>query len=182
MNQTEMVEAVEKMRTYVAFAEQEIAKRKIQCELMQDELYTSRRLMTSLQHKLRETEAKVVRQQQLKRVSEFKMQKIESVREEVCMVIGGASVGESRNSTVCQRKGGCCGIERLYFISEWRLRRSSDEVYVIPYDCLQTFSCRKRLDRMASTAPPCQSVSPVLLQIVRKQSVLSCSMPSPNNV
>ena len=37
MNQKEMAVAVEKMETYVARAEQGIATRKKQCELMQDE-------------------------------------------------------------------------------------------------------------------------------------------------
>jgi hypothetical protein len=43
MNQTEMAVAVEKMETYVALAEQGIATRKKQCELMQDEFKRSRR-------------------------------------------------------------------------------------------------------------------------------------------
>ena len=43
MNQTEMAVAVEKMETYVALAEQGIATRKKQCELMQDEFNRSRR-------------------------------------------------------------------------------------------------------------------------------------------
>ena len=49
MNETEMAIAVEKMQTYVALAEDEIANRKKQCELMHKELLTSRRLMESLQ-------------------------------------------------------------------------------------------------------------------------------------
>jgi hypothetical protein len=66
MNETEMAIAVEKMQTYVALAEDEIANRKKQCELMHKELLTSRRLMESLQQKLRETEAKLVLQKELK--------------------------------------------------------------------------------------------------------------------
>ncbi len=49
MNETEMGIAVEKMQTYVALAEDEIAYRKKQCELMHKDLLTSRRLMESLQ-------------------------------------------------------------------------------------------------------------------------------------
>ena len=40
MNQTETVAAVNKIQANVALAEQEIAKRKIQCQLLQDELDT----------------------------------------------------------------------------------------------------------------------------------------------
>ena len=81
---------MEKMRTYVALAEQEIAMRKKQFELMQDELSRARGEMRSLQDKLRYTEAIVVRQRELKRVSVFNMPKIESGgKMEVCMVIGG---------------------------------------------------------------------------------------------
>jgi hypothetical protein len=51
--------------------------------------------MESQQHKLRETEAIVVRQQQVKRVSQFKMQKIESGgTTEFSMAIAESSVGE----------------------------------------------------------------------------------------
>ena len=104
MNQKEMDVAVEKMRTYVALAEQEIAKRKKQFELMQDELSRARGEMRSLQDKLRYTEAIVVRERELKRVSVFNMPKIESGgKMEVCMVIGGD----------CHR-GGCIEKERLY--------------------------------------------------------------------
>ena len=104
MNQKEMAVAVEKMQTYVALAEQEIAMRKKQFVLMQDELSRARLEMRSLQDKLRDTEAIVVRQRELKRVSVFQMPKIESGgKMEVCMVIGGD----------CQR-GGCCDKERLY--------------------------------------------------------------------
>ncbi len=49
MNQKEMAVAVEKMQTYVALAEQEIAMRTKQFELMQDELSRARREMGSLQ-------------------------------------------------------------------------------------------------------------------------------------
>ena len=104
MNQKEMAVAVEKMQTYVALAEQEIAMRKKQCVLMQDELSRARLEMGSLQENLRDTEAIVVRQRDLKRVSIFKMPKIESGgKMGVCMVIGGDS-----------HRGGCCDEERLY--------------------------------------------------------------------
>ena len=114
MNETEMAIAVEKMQTYVALAEDEIANCKKQCELMHKDLLTSRRLMESLQQKLRETEAKLVLQKELKRVSQFKMPKIESGGIlEVCMVRREAPEDESANSTACHREG-CCGMERLY--------------------------------------------------------------------
>jgi hypothetical protein len=114
MNQTEMAIAVEKMQTYVVLAEKEIANRKKQCELMKKELLTSLRSMESLQHKLRETEAIVVRQKELKRVSQFKIPKTESGGIlEVCMVISEAPEGDSVKSTACHRKG-CSRIERLY--------------------------------------------------------------------
>ncbi len=52
MNQTDTFGVVDKMRAYVVLAEKEIEKRKIQCQLLEDELETSRRLMQSLQNKL----------------------------------------------------------------------------------------------------------------------------------
>jgi hypothetical protein len=137
MNETEMAIAVEKMQTYVALAEDEIANRKKQCELMHKDLLTSRRLMESLQQKLRETEAKLVLQKELKRVSQFKMPKTESGGIlEVCMVRRKAPEGESAKSTACHREG-CCGIERLYLAN-------GVTSSVIFYDCLQMYFCRKQ--------------------------------------
>ena len=57
MNQTAMDVAMTNMRSYVALADEEIAERKTQCQKLQDELDSSRRLMDSLQQKLREAEA-----------------------------------------------------------------------------------------------------------------------------
>jgi predicted RNase H-like nuclease (RuvC/YqgF family) len=78
MNQTEMAAAVKKMQTYVALAEQEISARNVECQLLQDELAMARRLRESLEEKLRETEETLCRQQSLRRVSQFMLEKIES--------------------------------------------------------------------------------------------------------
>ena len=40
MNETDMVGVVDKMQAYVVLAEKEIAKRKMQCQLLEDELNT----------------------------------------------------------------------------------------------------------------------------------------------
>ena len=116
MNQTGMDVALTKMRAYVALAEEEIAERKTQCQKLQDELDSSRRLMDSLQQKLQEAEATVNRQQYVERVSQFKMEKIESGGTiQLSMAIGNSSVGVGggMDSQLCQRKG-CCRLERLY--------------------------------------------------------------------
>jgi predicted RNase H-like nuclease (RuvC/YqgF family) len=116
MNQTAIDLAMKNMRSYVALAEEEIAERKTQCQKLQDELDSSRRLMESLQQKLREAEAIVKRQQNEKRVSQFKMDKIESGGTiQLSMAIGDSSVvvGGGMKSQHCERKG-CCGLERLY--------------------------------------------------------------------
>ena len=106
-----------KMRAYVALAEEEIAERKTQCLKLQDELESSRRLMESLEQQLREAKATVKRQQELKRVSQFKMDKIKSggTIQLSIGVIGDSSaeVGKGTEREVCQRKG-CCRLERLY--------------------------------------------------------------------
>ena len=114
MNQTDTLGVVDKMRAYVVLAEKEIEKRKIQCKLLEDELESSQRLMQSLQNKLREAEAAVIQQQKVKRVSQFKMQKIESGgRIQVPMATGQSPFGEGMNRRPCQVEG-CCRLERLY--------------------------------------------------------------------
>jgi hypothetical protein len=114
MNETDMVAVVDKMQAYVELAETEIAKRKMQCKLLEDELHTSRRLLQSVQKKLRETEAIVCRQQSVKRVSQFKMQKIESGgRLLVRMATEEAPYVEGSQRIACQRKG-CYRLDRLY--------------------------------------------------------------------
>ena len=114
MNETDMVGVVDKMQAYVVLAEKEIAKRKMQCQLLEDELDTSRRLLQSVQNKLRDTEAKVIRQQAVKRVSQFKMQKIESGgRILLRLETDEAPFVEGTQRIACHRKG-CCRFERLY--------------------------------------------------------------------
>ena len=116
MNQTAMDVTMTNMRSYVALVEEEIAERKTQCQKLQDELDSSGRLMDSLQQKLRAAEAIVKRQQYEKRVSQFKMDKIESGGTiQLSMAIGDSSVvvGGCMESQLCQRKG-CCRLERLY--------------------------------------------------------------------
>ena len=111
MNETDMVGVVDKMQAYVVLAEKEIAKRKMQCQLLEDELDTSRRLLQSVQNKLRDTEAKVIRQQAVKRVSQFKMQKIESGgRILVRMATEEAPYVEGTQRISCHRKG-CCRLD-----------------------------------------------------------------------
>ncbi len=115
MNQTEMVEAVKKMQTYVALAEQEIATRKKECQFLQDELCTSRWLQESLEETLREkTEETLCRHRLLKRVFQFKLEKMESGGTiQVCMAIGEPCLRESALTVACQGKG-CYRIGRLY--------------------------------------------------------------------
>ncbi len=67
-----------KMKNYVELADRDIATEKEQNEALQDELVRARRLIESLQSKLDESEAQLVRQQQMKWVSEFEMEKLES--------------------------------------------------------------------------------------------------------
>jgi hypothetical protein len=52
MNETDIVGVVDKMQAYVVLAEKETAKRKMQCQLLEDELNSSRRLLQSVQNKL----------------------------------------------------------------------------------------------------------------------------------
>jgi hypothetical protein len=114
MNQTEMAAAVKKMQTYVSLAEREISARNLECQLLQEELSTSRWLRMALEAKLRETEENLCRQQCLHRVSQFKLEKIESGGTiQVWMATEEAYSPENTQAIVCQGKG-CCRIERLY--------------------------------------------------------------------
>jgi protein required for attachment to host cells len=111
MNQTEMVGAVGKMQLYVALAEKEISRRKMESQSLRDELERSQRLMQSLQEKLRQAEEYVVRQQSVKRISQFKMpKKVSGGTIKVCMLIAEPSQCELTNRIGCQRKG-CCMLE-----------------------------------------------------------------------
>jgi hypothetical protein len=111
MNQTELEVALTKMRAYVALAEEEIAIRKTQCVKLQDELESSGLLMKSLQQKLLETKAKLKREQDVKRVSQFKIEKREAGGTiQLSMAIADSSVEAGEG---CQRKG-CCRLEHLY--------------------------------------------------------------------
>ncbi len=113
MNQIEMEGAVEKMQLYVALAEKEISRRKMESVSLREELERSQRLMQSLQEKLRHAEENVVRQQSVKRVSQFKMHKIVSGGTiKVCMAIAEPAQCELTNRIGCQRKG-CCMLQQL---------------------------------------------------------------------
>ena len=69
---------LEKTQNYVELGERDIGTQKGRNEVLQEELARSRRLIESLQSKLEESEATVVRQQRMTRVSQFEMQNIES--------------------------------------------------------------------------------------------------------
>ena len=66
------------MQNYVELSERDIATQKVHIEVLQAELARSRRLIESLQSKLEESEATLLNQQQMKRVSQFEMPHIES--------------------------------------------------------------------------------------------------------
>ena len=114
MNQKEMEGAVEKMQLYVALAEKEISRRKKESVYLREELERSQRLMQSLQEKLRQSEEYVIRQQSVRRVSQFKVHKnVSGGTIKVCMAIAEPAQCELTNRKGCQRKG-CCMLQRLY--------------------------------------------------------------------
>jgi hypothetical protein len=115
MNQTEMAAAVKKMQTYVPLAEQEISARNVECQMLQDELSTSRRLGKSLEEKLRETEETLCRQQSLHRVFQFNLKKkiASGGTIQVWMATEEPFSPANTQALACQGKG-CCRIERLY--------------------------------------------------------------------
>ena len=78
MNQKGTVGVVGKMQAYVTLAEREIATRKDESQSLQEELQRSQKLIESLHDKLRETEVKLFRLEQMERVSQFKIQHLES--------------------------------------------------------------------------------------------------------
>ncbi len=96
--------ALTRMRAYVALAEDEIAIRKAQCLKLQDELTSSGLLLESLQVKLLEAEATLKREQDVKRVSQFKIEKRESGGSvQLSMAIADSPVvfGEGIESQLC---------------------------------------------------------------------------------
>jgi hypothetical protein len=104
----------EKMKAYVALAEQEIAQRKIESQALREELSRSRALSQSLHVKLMQAEAMLALQQQAARVSQFKMQQIESGGTiDVCMAHVEACLCDLTNRVSC-RSEGCVRLERLY--------------------------------------------------------------------
>ena len=104
----------EKMQAYVALAEQEIATRKNESQALREELSRSRELSESLHVKLLQAEALLARQQQVARVSQFKMHRIESGGTiELCIGHVQASICHRTNREAC-RSEGCRSFERLY--------------------------------------------------------------------
>ena len=68
----------ENIHIYVGLAEREIATRKLHSEVLQGEVARSRHEIDALQLRLQEYETTVIRPQEVKRVSEFEMDKTES--------------------------------------------------------------------------------------------------------
>ena len=104
----------DEMQDYVVMAERKIARQKAENEVLHDELASSESVIEGLQLKLQKSEATILRQQQMKRVSEFGMEKIESggtVR--VIMQKEPSSEDETSCRRACER-GGCCKIELMY--------------------------------------------------------------------
>ena len=102
----------ETMQAYVALAEQEIATRKNESQALREELSRSRELSESLHVKLLQAEALLARQQQVARVSQFKMHRIESGGTiELCIGHVQASICHRTNREAC-RSEGCRSFER----------------------------------------------------------------------
>ena len=104
----------DEMQDYVVKAERKNARQKAENEVLHDELASSESVIEGLQLKLQKLEATILRQQQMKRVSEFAMEKIESggtVR--VIMQKEPSSEDETSCRRACER-GGCCKIELMY--------------------------------------------------------------------
>ncbi len=96
----------EKMQAYVALVEQEITTRKNESQALREELSRSRVLSESLHVKLLHAEALLARQQQVARVSQFKMHRIESGGTvEVCMAHVQASICQRTNRETCRSEG-----------------------------------------------------------------------------
>ena len=101
----------EKMRVYSALAEKTIASQKVRCIELQDEVELCRRLIQSLQSNLSEAQERIILQENVKRVSQFNLERLESggIREVklkeqapkglVCTVI-----------SECDGRGGCCQV------------------------------------------------------------------------
>ena len=105
---------LDEMQNYVGLAEREIATQKAQNVVLREELERSQRLIESLQYKLHESEATILRGQQKERVSHFGMEKMESggtVR--VIMKQESEIIDEVARTKACQSSG-CCGKEYLY--------------------------------------------------------------------
>ena len=173
MNQTEMAAAVKKMQTYVALAEQEISARNVECQLLQDELAMSRRLRESLEGKLREMEETLCRQQSLRRVSQFTLEKIESGGTiQVWMKTEEPISPANRQANACQGIG-CCRIERLYLEDGGyeEIRTECKSVQMLPnVICLKTTG---RHGMYSVTLPKCEPCpSPIRLERVRDEVIV----------
>jgi len=173
MNQTEMAAAVTKMQTYVSLAEREISARNVECQLLQDELSTSRWLRMELEEKLRETEEKLCRQQLLQRVSQFKLEKKESGGTiQVWMATEEPISPANTQAIACQGKG-CCRIERLYLEDGGyeEIRTECKSVQMLPnVICLKTTG---RHGMYSVTLPKCEPCpSPIRLERVRDEVIV----------
>ena len=160
MNQTEMAAAVKKMQTYVALSEQEISARNVECQLLQDELAMSRRLRESLEEKLREMEETLCRQQSLRRVSQFTLEKIESGGTiQVWMTTEEPISPANRQANACQGIG-CCRIERLYLEDGGyeEIQTECKSVRLLPnVICLKTTGRRGMYSVRMPKCEPCPS-------------------------
>ena len=70
----------EKMRVYSALAEKTIASQKVRCIELQDEVELCRGLIQSLQFNLSEAQERIIRQENVKRVSQFNLDGTARVR------------------------------------------------------------------------------------------------------
>ena len=105
----------EDMEAYVTLAERGIAARKLHCQALVEEVNTSRDLLQSLQCKLEEAKATVLRLQEVKRVSQFKLEKSIASGGTVPVIMKTEAVAlsaEGKNIT-CERHG-CCTKAFLY--------------------------------------------------------------------
>jgi hypothetical protein len=104
----------ENIHIYVGLAEREIATRKLHSEVLQGEVARSRHEIDALQLRLQEYETTVIRPQEVKRVSEFEMDKTESGGTVHVLLRKESNVEEEATTRrACQRRG-CCNMELLY--------------------------------------------------------------------
>lgn len=99
----------------MTLAERDIATRKLHCQALVEEVNTSRDLLQSLQCELEEAKATVLRQQEVKRVSQFKLEKSIASGGTVPVIMKTEAVALSveEKNTTCERHG-CCTNAFLY--------------------------------------------------------------------